>query len=47
MAMLGVRPFTDTLHVDHALVPPQEPRSFTPFDEAAQDAAVSRLAECR
>jgi membrane-associated phospholipid phosphatase len=42
-AMLGITPFTDTLHVDHGLVPPQEPRSFTSFDEAAQEAAVSRL----
>jgi hypothetical protein len=41
--MLGVTPFTDTRHVDHALVPPQEPPTFSSFDEAAQEAAVSRL----
>lgn len=42
-AMLGVTPFTDTLHVDHAPVPPPAPRSFSSFDEAMQEAAVSRL----
>jgi hypothetical protein len=41
--MLGVRPFTDTLHADHDLVPLQAARSFASFEEAAAEAAVSRL----
>lgn len=41
--MLGIKSFTDTTHIDHGLVPPQEPRTFTSFDEAAAEAAVSRL----
>jgi hypothetical protein len=41
--MFGVVTFTDTLFPDHDLVPPQAPRSFTSFDEAAEEAAVSRL----
>jgi membrane-associated phospholipid phosphatase len=35
--------FTDTLFTDHELTPPQAPRSFTSFDEAAEEAALSRL----
>jgi len=42
-AMFGIKAFTDTLHADHHLTPPQEPRSFSSFDEAAAEAAVSRL----
>ncbi len=39
----GVVPFTDTTHVDHGLVPAQAPRTFGSFEEAADEAAVSRL----
>jgi hypothetical protein len=35
--------FTDTVFTDHDLTPPQAPRTFTSFDEAAAEAAVSRL----
>ena len=41
--MFGVKKFTDTTHIDHALLPPQEPRTFESFYEAAAEAAVSRL----
>jgi hypothetical protein len=41
--MFGVRVFTDTTHLDHELVPPLEPRSFGSFEEAAEEAALSRL----
>jgi PAP2 superfamily protein len=41
--MFGSKSFTDTTHVDHGLVPPQEPRTFASFEEAAAEAAVSRL----
>jgi hypothetical protein len=41
--MMGVRPFIDTTHVDHGLVPPLASRSFSSFDEAAKEAAISRL----
>jgi hypothetical protein len=41
--MFGIKAFTDTTHVDHYLMPLQEPRSFGSFDEAAQEAAASRL----
>jgi PAP2 superfamily len=41
--MFGVVAFTDTLFTDHALVPPQPPRTFTSFEEAAEEAAISRL----
>jgi|SRR5882724_11824499 len=41
--MLGVVAFTDTLFTDHGLVPPQAPRTFTSFNEAAEEAAISRL----
>jgi hypothetical protein len=40
---IGIKAFTDTTHADHHLMPPQEPRSFSSFDEAAEEAAVSRL----
>ena len=41
--LLGAKPFTDTTHTDHHLIPPQDARSFSSFDEAAAEAAVSRL----
>jgi hypothetical protein len=41
--MFGVVAFTDTLFTDHDLVPSQAPRTFTSFDEAAEEAAISRL----
>jgi hypothetical protein len=41
--LFGSKAFTDTTHADHHLMPLQEPRSFSSFDEAAQEAAVSRL----
>ena len=41
--LFGHKAFTDTLHTDHHLMPPQEPRTFGSFDEAAAEAAVSRL----
>jgi PAP2 superfamily len=41
--LFGDKAFTDTLHSDHDLEPPQEPRTFSSFNEAAAEAAVSRL----
>jgi hypothetical protein len=41
--MFGVKRFTDTTHEDHNLQPPQSPRTFNSFDEAAAEAAISRL----
>jgi hypothetical protein len=41
--LFGVKAFTDTLHTDHDLVPMSEARWFRSFDEAAAEAAVSRL----
>jgi PAP2 superfamily len=41
--MFGLKAFTDTTHADHGLVPPQQARSYDSFDEAAAEAAVSRL----
>jgi hypothetical protein len=41
--MFGTKPFTDTLHQDHDLEPRLEPRSFGAFEEAVQEAAMSRL----
>jgi membrane-associated phospholipid phosphatase len=41
--LFGVHPFTDTLHEDHDLEPRPEPRSFGAFEEAAEEAAMSRL----
>jgi membrane-associated phospholipid phosphatase len=41
--MFGMKAFKDTLHTDQRLVPPQAPRFFHSFDEAAAEAAVSRL----
>ena len=42
-AMFGRLAFTDTTHTDHGLVPPQAPRTFRSFAEAAAEAALSRL----
>jgi PAP2 superfamily len=41
--LFGTKSFTDTTHTDHGLLPPQEPRRFNSFGEAADEAAVSRL----
>jgi PAP2 superfamily len=41
--LFGDKAFTDTTHTDHGLTPPQAPRTFTSFDEAAKEVAVSRL----
>jgi hypothetical protein len=41
--MFGNKSFRDTTHVDHGLVPPQKPRTFKSFYDAAAEAAVSRL----
>jgi membrane-associated phospholipid phosphatase len=41
--LFGITPFTDTLHQDHHLEPLLEPRRFGSFDEAAEEAAMSRL----
>jgi PAP2 superfamily len=41
--LFGIHPFTDTLHQDHHLEPLLEPRRFGSFDEAAEEAAMSRL----
>jgi hypothetical protein len=41
--LFGIKAFTDTAHADLHLMPPQEPRTFSSFDEAAEEAAVSRL----
>jgi hypothetical protein len=41
--MFGRKAFTDTTHTDHGLLPPHAPRTFGSFDEAADEAAVSRL----
>jgi len=39
----GALAFTDTTHADHGLVPWQHSRSFSSFEAAADEAAVSRL----
>jgi hypothetical protein len=41
--LFGSKAFTDTTHADHHLMPLQEPRMFGSFDEAAHEAAASRL----
>jgi hypothetical protein len=41
--LFGKQAFTDTLHKDHHLEPPLEPRHFGSFAEAAEEAAMSRL----
>jgi hypothetical protein len=42
-AMFGIRSFTDTLHLDHGLAPSLEPRTFRSLEEAAEEAAMSRV----
>jgi hypothetical protein len=42
-AMFGIKAFTDTTHTDHGLIPALEARTFTSFDEAAAEAAMSRI----
>ena len=39
----GIRTFTDTTHIDHDLTPPMDPRTFNSINEAAAEAALSRL----
>jgi hypothetical protein len=41
--LFGDKAFTDTTHTDHDLMPPLKPRAFSSFNEAAAEAAVSRL----
>ena len=41
--LFGIKAFTDTIHADLGLMPPQEPRTFSSFDQAAEEAAASRL----
>jgi hypothetical protein len=41
--LFGNKAFTDTTHVDHGLVPALEPRAFSSFTAAADEAAISRL----
>ena len=41
--MFGTRPFTDTLHLDHDVSLSLEPRTFSSFEAAAEEAALSRL----
>ncbi len=41
--LFGTLSFTDTTHTDYGLLPPQSPRSFDSFDEAADEAAISRM----
>jgi membrane-associated phospholipid phosphatase len=41
--MFAIKRFTDTTHIDHGLEPPQQPRVFDSFHEAAIEAALSRL----
>jgi hypothetical protein len=42
-ARFGIKAFTATTHTDHGLSPALEPRTFTDFDEAAAEAAISRI----
>jgi hypothetical protein len=42
-ALFGDKAFTDTTHADFGLVPSQAPRTFSSFNQAAEEAAVSRL----
>ena len=41
--MFGKKGLRDSTHVDHGLVPAMAPRSFSSFEEAAEEAAISRL----
>jgi hypothetical protein len=38
--LFGHKAFTDTLHTDHHLMPSQEPRTFSSFNEAAAEAVL-------
>jgi hypothetical protein len=35
--MFGVKQFTDTTHIDHGLVPPQNPRTFNSFIDGFEE----------
>jgi hypothetical protein len=41
--LFGDKAFIDTTRIDHHLIPPQDPRAFNSFKEAAAEAAISRL----
>ena len=41
--MFGNKTFRDTTHSDHGVVAAQKPRVFKSFNDAAAEAAVSRL----
>lgn len=41
--LFGDKAFVDTTHIDHNLEPPQAPRTFNSFKDAAAEAAISRL----
>jgi membrane-associated phospholipid phosphatase len=41
--MFGQKSFLDTTHSDHGLIPLHQPRMFKSFQDAAAEAAVSRL----
>jgi len=41
--MFGAKHFVDTTHTDHRLVPTPQPRTFNSFNDAAAEAAISRL----
>jgi hypothetical protein len=41
--LFGDKAFTDTIHSDFGLVPSQAPRTFSSFNQAAEEAAISRL----
>jgi hypothetical protein len=41
--MFGRKEFSDTTHSDHDLDSALAPRTFSSFDEAAEEAAMSRL----
>src|SRR5262249_57207342 len=41
--MFGLKEFTDTIRTDHNLGSPSDPRTFASFDDAAIEAAKSRL----
>ena len=41
--LFGAKAFIDTTHLEHHLRPPQQPRVFRSFTEAAAEAAISRL----
>jgi len=41
--MFGIVSFIDTIRADHSLLPPLPPRTFDSFNDAASEAAISRL----